>query len=194
VRNVAPSQLTFAILAGGQGSRLGGIEKGLLRKDGQTLVERLLGLGLARADTLLISNRGAPYAAKPGVRLVPDVASAAGPGAGLVSALLAAKTKWVLLVACDQVGLTVDALAPLLVEGAEARCFRVGGRLEPFPLLCRSSLGAKFRPMLSNSPGPTQLLSSCQLTTLEATPERSAQLRSVNTEADLAELGVERPR
>ncbi len=188
--------LSLAILAGGQGARLGGVEKGLLKKGGRTLVERLLELDLPRAEALLVTDRPGPYAFLGGrVRVVHDAVSGKGPASGLVAALLEATTPYVLAVACDQAGLTAGALEPLLSTGAEARCYRVGEVLEPFPGLYAKALGERWRPLLEGAPGPRALLSQAQLAAVDARALEAwggaSILRSVNTASDLVELGVE---
>jgi len=192
MQSVPPSQLTMAILAGGRGARLGNVEKGLLKKGGRTLVERLISLPIPRAETLLVTNRSAPYEKVTGARLVHDVPGAEGPAAGLVAALLAAKTQWVLVVGCDQCELTEETLRPLLAGRPEARCFQVGGHVEPVPMICSQEVTQLWDQKLTEEPS-VGLKGLLQLAPLEVLPGQAHALRSVNSEADLIELGVERP-
>lgn len=182
----------MAILAGGEGARLGNVEKGLLRKSGNTLVERLISLPIPRAETLLVTNRAAAYQKVTGARVVPDLEGARGPAAGLVSALIEAKTQWVLVVACDQCELTAEVLAPLLSGRPAVRCFQVGGQLEPVPLICSQQFTPQWDRALRERPwlGLKDLLRSAPLELLQG---KADTLRSVNSEADLIALGVERP-
>jgi len=192
VGTIPPSQLTMAILTGGQGTRLGGLEKGLLRKDGQTLVERLLGLELPRAEDLLVTDRPQPYRFVAGrARVVPDAVAAKGPASGLVAALQAARTPWVLVLPCDQPDLSAGVLEPLLEPGAEVRCYRLGGYLEPLPGLYRGELGERWRPLLEGAPGLQRLVTGVKLEALEAGPAVAVALRGVNTPEQMRALGVD---
>ena len=94
--------LTAVILAGGSGSRLGGIDKALLRWRGRTFLERIVEQLTPWATQLLInSNRCSHY---DGVDL-PVIADpwpeARGPLAGLLAGLDAASEAWVLFLPCD---------------------------------------------------------------------------------------------
>ncbi len=181
----------MAILTGGKGSRLGGVEKGLLRKGGVTLVERALALEVPRAEVLLVTDRAEPYRfLGDRVRVVPDAVAGKGPASGLVAALEQAKTPWVLVLACDQPGLVAATLDPLLEPGADVRCYRVGGYLEPLPGLFRQSLGSRWRPQLTEAPGIQQLVTQVMVAPLDAGPGVAGALQSVNTPGELAALGV----
>jgi molybdopterin-guanine dinucleotide biosynthesis protein A len=126
-----------------------------------------------------------------GVRVVADLPGAEGPAAGLVAALLAAKTQWLLLVACDQCELTAEALQPLLAGRPEARCYSVAGHIEPVPMVCSQRLTQRWDEALQKKPG-AGLKELLGLAPLETLPGAADALRSVNSEADLIELGVER--
>lgn len=185
---LSPAEICLAIIAGGQGRRLGGVTKALLRWQGRTLLERCLELAPLASQVVLNVNDGAPFA-RFKVQVVKDVASAGAPG-GLVSALLAAKRPWVLAVAPDMPLVAPDVVTPLLqvADGEDARCFTRGGRLEPFPGLYRASLGARFQARLSGEPSFVQLLSTERLGTVEI--DEPGLLDSINTPTDAARLGV----
>ena len=111
--------ITGLILAGGRGSRLGGIDKGLLELRGQPLVQ-LLGRRLAgQVDELLLSaNRHLDRYRALGFEPIPDGAFAgAGPLAGLRAGLVACPTPWLLAVPCDMPFVPTD-LAARLCEAA----------------------------------------------------------------------------
>ncbi len=94
--------ITAVVLAGGEGSRLGGVDKALLSWRGRTFIERIVECIAPQVALLLInSNRTAPY---PGLD-IPIVADPwperRGPLAGVLAGLDAARTEWVLFVPCD---------------------------------------------------------------------------------------------
>ncbi|CAN7441018.1 molybdenum cofactor guanylyltransferase MobA [Trinickia sp. LjRoot230] len=122
-----PSRTTGLILAGGRGSRMGGLDKGLQLLGGEPLalhVARQLG---RQVDALLISaNRnletyvalGAPMHAS----VVSDASSDfAGPLAGILAGLRAADTEFVLCAPCDAPNLPSDLASRLAAALAQAR-------------------------------------------------------------------------
>lgn len=195
--------ITLALIAGGKGSRLGGVAKGLLRWRGAPLLEHQLALRPLFADLLLVCADPAPYAAW-GLRSVADVVPGRGAPGGVHAALVHARTPWVLALGCDMPFVTEAALAPLLAARSadvDAVAYRVGGRLEPLLALYRRELAALWAPQLGAQPGPSfgQLLAPARVLLLEEAALRAvdpelASVRSVNTPADLEALGVQRPR
>jgi molybdopterin-guanine dinucleotide biosynthesis protein A len=107
------------VLVGGQGSRMGGAPKGLLRTpSGETIVERWAAifdrLGL---DRVLVGVRS-EYAAL-GWRSIEDDAAARGPLAGLLALLSDAGEGHAIAVACDMPYVS-DALVSALLAAAPA--------------------------------------------------------------------------
>ncbi len=181
-----PHDLTLAILAGGKGTRLGGVPKGLLVHQGRAFVERLLDLkGLAH-EALIIS--GDERYDLFGVRRVEDVEPGRGAPGGVVTALLHASTPWVVVVACDMPFIdhqTVEAL--LQADGDhEVCCYRRHGELEPLLALYRASLGAAWRPKLGANPSLRSLLKSVKVKAIESADPRA--LDGINTPAELEEV------
>jgi molybdenum cofactor guanylyltransferase len=99
--------LTGLVLAGGRGSRMGGIDKGMQPFRGEPLALHVLRRLAPQTGAMLISaNRSADdYArlAKPfDARVIADThADYPGPLAGIASALRAAQTEFVLTAPCD---------------------------------------------------------------------------------------------
>lgn len=113
----SPSALiTGVVLAGGQGRRMGGVDKGLLPWRGEPLVCHALEALRGVAATLLINaNRNSALYRDFGYRVIPDLNEGfAGPLAGLLSAMRATATPYVLTVPCDTPLLTTEVLARLV--------------------------------------------------------------------------------
>jgi molybdopterin-guanine dinucleotide biosynthesis protein A len=108
---------TAAILAGGQAARLGGLDKGRLTVGAVPIVERQLDMLRALTSHLMIVTSEGRPCREPGVRVVDDEVPGAGALGGLYTALAAATTDRVLVLACDMpfVG---AALVTQLVERA----------------------------------------------------------------------------
>ena len=124
------AQITGAVLAGGRGLRLGGVEKGLLPWQGQPLAARALErLAPQVGPRLLVANRETQRYAAFGVPVHGDIVEGQpGPLAGLLTALAHAPTDWVLTVPCDVPGFPQD-LATRLVAA-------VSGRAAPMAIAC----------------------------------------------------------
>jgi molybdopterin-guanine dinucleotide biosynthesis protein A len=97
---------TVLILAGGQGQRMGGQDKGWVRWQGLPLIEHALDRvrqqTIAPAEILISANRHLSEYALTGARVVSDLRSDfAGPLAGIETGLLHAEHNLVLVIPCD---------------------------------------------------------------------------------------------
>lgn len=137
-------QLTGMILAGGEGRRMGGRDKGLEPFAGLPLVghvvKRLEG---QVAELLINANRNADAYRFFADRVIADEeAGFKGPLMGIYSGLRAAKTPWLLVVPCDSPALP-DDLVTRMVAGIGEHDIAVafdGERLHPVVALLRTSL------------------------------------------------------
>ena len=135
--------VTGLILAGGQGSRMGGADKGWIEFEGQSLIQRLLPQLAAQVDHVIISaNRNTERYAELGVPVVGDLrADFAGPLAGIEAALSACTTKWLLTCPVDTLSLPADYAKNMLAQ-APAVAWR-DCRMQPvFMLIPQSALDA----------------------------------------------------
>lgn len=104
------SNITGLILAGGQGQRAGGRDKGLIEWQGRPLVEHVLARLRPQVDTLLLScNRNITDYGKLVPQPVTDLrADYQGPLAGIEAAQSRVKTDYLLLAPCDTPELPTD--------------------------------------------------------------------------------------
>jgi len=189
--------VTGALLAGGSARRLGGVAKGLLRKDGEPLVARSLRLfGRLFPASLIVANQPAPYA-RLGVPVVGDRIPGRGAPGGLHAALHAAATPWVFTAACDMPFLSEAGVALLCArrEGALAVVPRWGGRLEPLHALwSRACLPALERALADGEPSLRALAALLDARIIEESAWRMIDpdgraFENVNTPEDAARLG-----
>lgn len=117
-----PEQITAAILAGGRGLRMGGLDKGLLIHRGRPLVTHLAGILRPQARELLLSaNRSHDrYRALGFSPLADRRADYAGPLAGIETALAVCSTPYLLVCPCDTPYIPGD-LGQRLWEGLHHR-------------------------------------------------------------------------
>jgi molybdopterin-guanine dinucleotide biosynthesis protein A len=125
---IPPAQITGVVLAGGRGSRMGGVDKGLQPFRGRPLALHALERLRAQVGPLAISaNRHLDdYRALTGLPTWPDALPGspplpplpplppyAGPLAGMLSALSRCDTPWLMTVPCDSPCFPLDLVARL---------------------------------------------------------------------------------
>ena len=144
--------LTGAILAGGRSTRMGRDKAELML----TLPsgERLTMLQLVNRtlesvcdETLVV---GGPARAGVNARRVPDRFPGAGPLAGILSALLAASSEHVFVVACDMPFVDSQAIKGLaaLMDDHDAVVPRIQGRFETLHAIYKTDCAAAIREVL----------------------------------------------
>jgi molybdopterin-guanine dinucleotide biosynthesis protein A len=152
---LSTDRITGLVLAGGRGTRMGGVDKGLQTLHGEALALRVMKRVAPQTGALLISaNRhldayaalGAPFRAA----VVTDAAGDfPGPLAGILAGLRAARTEFVLCAPCDSPNLPAD-LAVRLAAALDAQRAHIAtvttadahGRVSAHPVfaLLRTSL------------------------------------------------------
>jgi molybdopterin-guanine dinucleotide biosynthesis protein A len=115
------TRIAAAILAGGQGRRMGGADKGLLVYRDRPLIEWLLAALTPQVDEVVISaNRNLIVYAAYGHRVVADtLPDFPGPLAGVLAALDAVDADWLLVAPCDTPHLPGDLAARLLAAAQQ---------------------------------------------------------------------------
>jgi molybdopterin-guanine dinucleotide biosynthesis protein A len=86
------------VLAGGRGSRLGGVDKAALEIDGETLLARTL-RAVAEAGRVIVV--GDPRSLPEGTLVVQEKPRFAGPAAAIGAAMSEVRAPYVLVVGCD---------------------------------------------------------------------------------------------
>jgi molybdopterin-guanine dinucleotide biosynthesis protein A len=178
--------IAAAILAGGQGLRMGGAVKPLLVVEGERIIDRQLGVLRQLVDEIVISaNNPAPFF-ELGLPVWADEAVGQGPLAGLCTVLENTAAEHVLVVAGDMPDLAVEPLALLLgapeadivAPRGEPLCARYARRIAP---RLRERLAAGKRRMMD-------LLVEPGLVVIEMDFENRGFLRNLNTPEDLPRL------
>lgn len=150
--------VTGLILAGGEGRRMGGADKGLLTLGGQPLVCRAADRLRPQVDALLLSaNRNLDayrmLGFEPLTDTVDDGTRTAGPLAGVLAGLAACRTEWLVSVPCDSPDLPADLVARLLAAArtSEAPAALAVTDVGPHPvfMLLRRDLVPSLRDFLA---------------------------------------------
>jgi len=142
---VSPAQrssvpVTAIVLAGGQGRRMGGVDKGLVMLGGKPMVAHVLDRIVPQvAEALINANQNADRYGALGYPVVPDaVGGFAGPLAGLHAGLTRASHPVVVTVPCDSPFLPADLVrrlaAGLDAAGAQLAVARTFD--QPHPVFC----------------------------------------------------------
>jgi molybdopterin-guanine dinucleotide biosynthesis protein A len=111
---------TAAILAGGRGRRLGGLDKGALVVGGRAIVERQMAIVSQVASRVAIVAGDAARFAHLGVPVIADEVAGAGPLGGIAAALAWSDQPHCLIVACDMPFLSAAFLEHLLMRVGDA--------------------------------------------------------------------------
>lgn len=120
MRDIAPADVTGLILAGGRGSRMGGVDKGLQTFHGIPLaLHTLLRLQPQVGALMINANRNLAAYEAFGVPVWPDVLpDYAGPLAGFLTGLERCETRWLVTVPCDTPLFPTDLVARLAAAAA----------------------------------------------------------------------------
>jgi molybdopterin-guanine dinucleotide biosynthesis protein A len=148
--------ITGLVLAGGRGTRMGGVDKGLQNFHGQPLAQHALERLRPQVGNLMLSaNRHlADYAAF-GVPVWPDAdAEFAGPLAGMLAGLAHCPTPYLATVPCDAPLFPLDLVARLAAVDADivvATATDTDGIQRPQPVFCllRTDLHASLAQFLA---------------------------------------------
>lgn len=120
---IQPEQITALILAGGRGSRMGGVDKGLQTLDGEPLVQHALRRIAPQVGAVMISaNRHAEVYRSYGLPVLADAdTDYPGPLAGFLAGLTHCRTDWMVTVPCDTPRFPEDLVATLAAAAGGAR-------------------------------------------------------------------------
>ena len=102
MNNILQSEISSVILAGGQGLRMDGVDKGLIEFRGLPLIAHVASVIESKVDKIYISaNRSFDSYASYGEVISDDLLGFQGPLAGISKALKICSTKYLLVLPCD---------------------------------------------------------------------------------------------
>lgn len=183
--------ITGVILAGGQGRRMGGVDKGLQSLNGRPLVQLVLDRLAPQVDTVLINaNQNLSRYGEFGCDVIPDrIPDFAGPLAGLQAALARATSPLLVTVPCDSPFLPADLVARLhtaLEAGnAEIAVARTGDRMHHAFCLMRRDLLPRLDAFLAAGDRKVALWHASLRVADVVFDDEAEAFRNINTAADL---------
>lgn len=139
-------EITGLVLAGGQGRRMGGVDKGLAPLRGRPMVAWVLERLAPQVGELLINaNQNLDQYGALGYRVVRDeIGGFAGPLAGLQAGMRAARTTFVLTCPCDSPFIPTDLAARLFAalgpRDTDLAVVKTGNWHQPVFALVRTAL------------------------------------------------------
>ncbi|GBF29562.1 molybdenum cofactor guanylyltransferase [bacterium MnTg03] len=154
--SIDSSDVTAVILAGGQGRRMGGQDKGLLDFGGRLMIEIIIeALENQRIDIVINANRNQSTYQSYGYPVISDdLKDFQGPLAGFASAMAAVKTKFILTLPCDS-PMLADNFVERFIESHNREQSPVcvahdGERLQPVYALIDTGLLDDLKRFLQN--------------------------------------------
>jgi molybdopterin-guanine dinucleotide biosynthesis protein A len=191
--------VTGVVLAGGQGRRMGTVDKGLVLLRGEPMVRHVLDRLAPQVDQILINanQHTAEYAAF-GHRVIADaIGGFAGPLAGLHVGLTAAAQPLVATVPCDSPFLPADLVARLhaglVAEGADLAVARTFDQPHPVFALVRRDVLPHLTQFLSGGGRKIDAWYATLATVEVAFDDEADAFRNINTLGELsAAAGTER--
>jgi len=137
--NLAAETVTLGLLAGGPGSRLGGLDKAWLRCHGQPQALRLIERFVGRCGTVLVSaNRSLARYAAQGLQALPDRHPGIGPIAGLDALAAGCATPWLFTLPVDALDCDRTLLEALAAAGGQGAVAQDADGLQPLFALYRT--------------------------------------------------------
>ena len=187
--------ISAVLLAGGQGSRMGGVDKGLVELAGRPMAAHALARLAPQVDELLINaNQNLERWRTFGYPVFSDDFGGAGgfcgPLAGLQAALMRARHPLVLSVPCDSPFLPTDLVARLAhalhASAAQLAVATTAGRAHPVFCLCRRELAPQLADFLAAGGRKVGAWHSTLRVVAVPFDDNPAAFRNINTATELS--------
>jgi len=150
------TSISGIVLAGGQGRRMGSVDKGLQQLKNRPLIELVIERFAPQVAELMINaNRNIDQYARYGYRVINDeIKDFAGPLAGFHAGLPQAKHAYVATVPCDSPFLPTDLVTRLLkqlqTQNAQIAVAKTGTQTHPVFSLFKKELGPHLNHFLES--------------------------------------------
>ncbi|CAG1002165.1 molybdenum cofactor guanylyltransferase [Burkholderiales bacterium] len=192
---IARADVTGIVLAGGQGRRMGGVDKGLVPFRGEPMATHAIARLAPQVGAILVNaNQNAEAYAAFGHAVVPDsVGGFAGPLAGLHAGLAVAATPFVATVPCDSPFLPEDLVARLAAgleaAGADVAVARTFDQPHPVFALVRTGVRAHLEAFLGSGGRKIDAWYATLRVVEVPFDDRAEAFRNINTRDELSAAG-----
>ena len=181
--------ITAVILAGGQGSRLGGVDKGLISLRQISLVQHVINRIEPQVAKIIISaNRNLDVYTNLGYPVYTDeISDFAGPLAGILKALQHCQSEWLLTIPADS-PFIADNLARRLIQNIGDNKIAIahdGERLQPTFSLIHKSLESSLEDFLQKGERKTRVWMQQQSHTVVDFSDQADAFININTQEEL---------
>jgi len=196
--NISEQDITAVILAGGQGRRMGGQDKGLIEVDGKVLAAILIEqLEQQISNVLINANRNHQRYRAFGYPVVSDqLDDYQGPLAGFASAMNTVDTDFILTLPCDGPLLATDYVARFIAcqaqTGAPICVADDGERLQPVHALIRVDLLSSLNSFLDSGDRKIDRWYAMHDFTRTDFSDYVGMFRNINTPSDQASMQARR--
>ena len=194
---IDPTLVTGLVLAGGRGSRMGGVDKGLQIHQGTPMaLHALLRLGPQVGELMVNANRNLGAYESMGVPVWPDaLPDYPGPLAGFLAGLERCETPYLVTVPCDSPLFPGDLVARLAdaleADGAEIAmaATREGDELRAQPVFCLMHASVMESLVRFTASGRRKIDAwTAECRTVLVPFEDAAAFANANTESELRAL------
>jgi molybdopterin-guanine dinucleotide biosynthesis protein A len=191
---ISASQITGLILAGGKGSRMGNVDKGLQAFRGMPMaMHAILRLNAQVGQILVNSNQNLPAYESLGYPVVTDLhVGHAGPLAGVHAGLCACETEYLITVPCDVPLFPLNLVARLATALDDAQAdlavATTQGQAHPVFMLMRSDLSEDLDDFLKTGQRKIDIWYASLAVASVAFDEDADRFMNVNTVHELHEL------
>jgi molybdopterin-guanine dinucleotide biosynthesis protein A len=181
------------VLAGGQGRRMGGVDKGLQSLQGQPLIRHVIDRLRPQVDGVMINaNQNLERYAEFGCPVLPDrVGGFAGPLAGLDAGLHATAAPLIVTAPCDSPFLPHDLVARLAAArsaaDADVAVARTGGQPHPVFALVSTRVRSHLADFLARGERKIDLWYATLKVVEVAFDDEADAFANINTRAELAQ-------
>ena len=187
-------KITALILAGGRGSRMGSVDKGLQLFNGIPMVSHVAQRLSPQVDAIVISaNRNIDIYGTLGHRVLADAIDGfAGPLAGLHRGMTHATTPLIVTAPCDSPFLPLDLVARLLAgmeqENADCAVAKTYAQAHPVFCLVRCDLALHLRDFLATGQRKIDKWYSTLRVAEVSFDDQESAFANINTESELRAL------
>jgi len=181
--------ITAVILAGGQGTRLSGLDKGLVKLNNKPLVQHLIERIQPQVSRIMISaNRNTESYKKFGLPVFKDsVNDFAGPLAGILKALQESQTEWILSVPADSPFIPTNIVSRLSenIKDNKVVIPDDGKYLHPTFALIHKSLTSSLEGFLQQGERKARVWMQQQKHTIVDFSDQAEAFMNINTQEEL---------